>query len=99
VVPAQVAEARRVEGLLQVHPEHEQVQQDLHVALRLHVAAHDAVAHERLLAAGRGLRHKGGDDRVERTLAGSNRVRQPFVHRERGPAVLERETRPGDHDA
>ena len=49
-----VVEARRVAGLLQVHAEVDEVDDDLHVALRLHVAAHHAEAHERLAV----LRHE-----------------------------------------
>ena len=37
-----VAEAWGFSSLLDIHAEVDQVQQDLHVPLRLHVAAHDA---------------------------------------------------------
>ena len=43
-----MVEADRVAGLLQVHPEVDQVHEHLRVALRLHVAAHQAEGHQRL---------------------------------------------------
>ena len=63
---ADVVEARGVAGFLQAHVEVEQVDEDLHVALRLHVAAHDAEAHHGPSVFGE---HRG-DDGVERPLAG-----------------------------
>ena len=45
---ADVADARRVDGLLQVQAAIHQVDQHLHVPLRLDVAAHHAVRHQQL---------------------------------------------------
>ena len=60
-----VPRARRVAGLLQAHAEVDHVHQDLHVPLRLHVAAHHAETQERRAILG----DERGDDRVERALA------------------------------
>ncbi len=43
-----MTKARGVAGFLHVEAEIDHVDDDLHMALRLHVAAHDAEAHERL---------------------------------------------------
>jgi hypothetical protein len=54
-------------GLLRVHAEVDQVDEDLHVALRLRRAAMTPKERKGLAV----LRHEGGDDRVERALAGA----------------------------
>ena len=62
-------------GLLHVHAEIKQIDQDLHVSLRLHVAAHDA-EHELGFAV---LGDHRRDDRVERALARFEAVGVVFV--------------------
>src|SRR6476660_7239637 len=45
---ADMLNARSIARLLQAHPEIDKVQNNLHVALRLHMSAHDAEADKRL---------------------------------------------------
>ena len=84
------AKARRVAGLLQVHPEVDHVHEDLHVALRLHVSAHDTEAHERRAVLG----DEGGNDGVEGTLARRIRVGPALGQVEQLAAVLQHEAQP-----
>ena len=60
-----VADARCIAGFLKVHVEIEQVNENLHVPLLPHVAAHHAEAHQRLAILGDERRN----DRVKRPLA------------------------------
>src|SRR4051812_17558238 len=69
---ADVVCARRIAGFLETHVEVEQVNENLHVALRLHVAAHDAEAHHGFTVLG----DESRDDRVERALAGRVGIRK-----------------------
>src|SRR6266550_4302099 len=58
-----VAESARIHRLLHVHPEHEVVEEELYVSLRLHRATHQTETHIRLVrASGCGARdrHKTG---------------------------------------
>src|SRR5689334_14845722 len=90
-----VLDARRVAGFLQVHAEIDQVHHDLDVALRLHVAAHHTEADPRLAV----LRDEGRNDRVERTLAGLERVRVTFFQYEELAAILKDEAESGRRHA
>ena len=89
--------ARCVDCLLDVHAEHEQVDQQLGVSLGLHATAHQAKAHPWRVGAAIGRRrrtslcHEAGDQRVKRTLARCDGVRQARIHRECSAAVVERE--------
>jgi hypothetical protein len=85
-----VQDARRVAGFLQVHAEVDQVDHDLHVALRLHRAAHHAEAEPRLAV----FRHEGGNDRVERALARRVAVRAALLQHEQLAAILQDEAQP-----
>ncbi len=76
--------ARGVAGFLQVHAEVDEVHQNLHVPLRLHVAAHHAEAQPRLAV----FRHEGRDDGVEGALAGLVDIKMAFFQSEQGAAVL-----------
>src|ERR1041384_5166436 len=49
----EVTESWRVDRVLQIHPEHQQVEQHLEMSLGLHRAAHHAEGEPRLLHAGR----------------------------------------------
>ena len=91
------AEAGGVEGLLRVHAEGEHVEENLHVALRLHVAAHDAVDGMQALIGGVG--EQGGDDGVVGAFAGRVEVWvSRRVEGESGAAVLEHEAGGGGDD-
>ena len=100
----QVTEARRIDRLLNVHPEDEQIQQQLRVSLRLHRAAHESEAHVWRVRASvsRRLRARLGDEarneRVERTLARRHGIRQSRLHRESCAAILQREAGARHHD-
>lgn len=84
------ANPRRVERTLRIHAKHEHVEQHLHVALRLHEPAHDAIA--RVQAAVAGVCEHGGDDGVVRALPGREDVGGVGrVQREVGAAVLQGE--------
>ena len=83
----------RVAGLLEVHAKVDDVAHDLHMALRLHVAAHHAETHERLAV----LRDERGNDRVKWTLARLENVGMPFFEREQRPAILKTEAQTVRH--
>ena len=85
-----VVNPRCVARLLQAHVEVEQVHENLHVALRLHVAAHDAEAHHRAAVLG----DQRGNDRVERPLPGGVGVRTAGREVEQFAAVLQAEPEP-----
>ena len=55
----------RFHGFLHVHAVIDHVDEDLHMALRLHAAAHEAEGHPRFAV----FHCEGGDDRVEGALA------------------------------
>ncbi len=98
-------EARRVDRRLHVHAEDEVIEQELHVPLRLHAAAHEPEAHVRRVP--RAVRRRDGagdgdearDERVEGALPRRHRVRQPGGEGEAGAAVVEREARSRHHHA
>src|SRR5205823_14235318 len=74
-------------------------EQHLHVALRLHRAAHHPEAHPWLLGALRvGLGYKRRDERVERTLPRRHRIRETRLEREPRAAILQREPGPRRYD-
>ena len=81
---------RRVQRVLRAHAERRHVQQHLHVALRLHEAAHDAVDGVQGIVGGVG--QQGRDDGVVGPLAGGVDVGVVGrVEDEVGAAVLQRE--------
>ncbi len=67
----------------------------LNVALGLHWTAHHAKTHHRRAVP----RHKGGDDRVEGTLATRDPIRMALCQLKTRAAILHRDPRPGDDDA
>ena len=77
--------ARRVERGLRVEPVVDQRRDELQVALRLHVSAHQPERPQQPVVA----QQHPGDDRVERPPAGGEAVRVPGLEREAGPAVLQ----------
>ena len=94
------AEARRVERSLRVHSVEQQVEQQLHVTLRLHEAAHHAKRRHQLVAAAVGRRRQhAGNDRVERPLPRAERIRVAVDERKVGAAVVQREAAAGGHEA
>src|SRR5690606_5281897 len=88
-----LANSRRLAGLLRVHAEDEVIEEDLHVALGLHVAAHHAVAEVRRAV----LRHEGGNDRVKRALRGLDAIAMLGIEREKRSSILQADSGPG-HD-
>src|SRR5512139_4158363 len=66
---------------------------ELRLSLSLIHAAHDAEADVRIA-----LLHESGDDGVERTLAGRQRVRVRCIERESAAPVVEMESEVVDHD-
>eukprot|EP00327_Prymnesium_parvum_P031168 CAMPEP_0195603126 /NCGR_PEP_ID=MMETSP0815-20121206/5961_1 /TAXON_ID=97485 /ORGANISM="Prymnesium parvum, Strain Texoma1" /LENGTH=264 /DNA_ID=CAMNT_0040742731 /DNA_START=53 /DNA_END=845 /DNA_ORIENTATION=- len=89
------AEARRVDRRLRLHAEGEEVHHQLHVALRLHEAAHVGEARVQLAVFG-GDR---GEDRVVRPLRRAQLIRVAWLEREVGAAVLQREAAALGHEA
>src|SRR4051794_13720908 len=83
-----MADAWRVTGFLQVHPEVDQVHEDLHVALWLHAAPHHTEAQPRRAVPGDERR----DDGLERPFARRVYVRMPVLQREQLAAILQDET-------
>ena len=94
-LPNRVLQPRRFAGLLHVHAEIDQVDQHLHLSLRLHVAAHDAEDEPRLAV----LRHHRRDDRVERPLVRFQSIGVLRVEGEQHAAILEGEAEFGRHQA
>ena len=88
--PRVVAPARRVARGLRALLVVEHAHQRLHMALRLHVGAHDAVAHDGFAV----FRQERRDDRVERPLAGRDLVRSR-VQAEAVAAVLQADAESG----
>ena len=76
-----------VAGFLEAHVEIEQIDENLHVPLRLKVAAHHAEAHHRLAVFG----DEGGNDCVERSFAGGVGVWVAGFEIEQLAAVLQAE--------
>ena len=75
---ADIAEARRVDRLLQIQAAIHQIDQHLHMSLRLDVAAHHAIGHQEPI--------------VLEDHRGNQRVKRPFARRELvGMTGLERE--------
>ena len=89
-----MADARAVSSHLDVHLEVDQVDEDLYVALGLHVASHYSEREPRLAV----FRDKRGDDRVKRAFVGFETIEVGIVQGEQRSAVLQDETRlAGDH--
>ena len=84
-----MVEARGIAGFLQVHAVIDDVDQHLHMALRLHAAAHQAQRHERLAV----LLHEGRNDGVEGPLGGFVSIGVRRIEAEQFAAVLEHEAR------
>mmetsp|Transcript_46064 Transcript_46064/g.104067 ORF Transcript_46064/g.104067 Transcript_46064/m.104067 type:complete len:253 (-) Transcript_46064:647-1405(-) len=90
------AEARRVDCPLRLHAEVDHVEQELHVALRLHEPPHVGQARvQRPL----GVENHARDDGVERPLPPRERVGVPRAEAEAVPPVLEGEAAPFGHEA
>jgi hypothetical protein len=87
-------EPRRVDGALQIKPVLEQLDQQIRVAGRLILPAHDAERHQRPPV----LHHQARDDRVHRTLAGSERVRMFRIQPEARAAVVQHHPALGGED-
>ncbi len=87
--------ARPVAARLRILVVVDESRDHLEVALRLHVAAHHAEAHDRLAAPG----EKPGNDGVEGTLARADLVRMPGLQAESGAAILQADAGAGHHDA
>ena len=92
---ADVADARRVDRLLQVQAAIDQVDQHLRVPLRLDVAAHHAVGHQQPAV----LEHHRRNQRVERPLAGLEAVRVAWLEREAGAAIVQHDAGVAGDDA
>src|SRR5688572_11756562 len=93
-----VAEARRVDRGLHIHAEDEVIEQELHVSLRLHTAAHQPEAHVRLVATSvHGAGDEAWDERVERPFSGGDGIGQTGRERESRAAVVQREARSEEH--
>ncbi len=89
---AQVPHPRRIACRLQVHAKIDDVGENLHLALRLHRAAHHAKGHHRLVMGEPRAGHEAGDDGVERPLARGDRIGRLGRERELRPPVLQHET-------
>ncbi len=90
------ARAGRVQRLLEVHAPIQQIGQDLHLPLRLHVGAHAAEGHCEL--ANRVGQH-GGQDGVAHALAGRGNVRVIVLQFEVGTAIVQRHPGTGHVEA
>src|SRR2546427_6153040 len=91
-----MSEAGVVDRLLEIHIEDQEVEQDLHLALRLTRAAHHSEAEPGRLAPALGPGDEAGNQGVEGTLPWRHRVRQALGEGEPRPPILQGETRPGD---
>jgi hypothetical protein len=89
-----VLPARGVAGVLNAHAEVDQIAQDLHLALGLHCAAHDAERQPRLAVAGDEAR----DDGVHRAFAGRVAVGVVVFETEHGAAILQHESQAVGHE-
>ena len=87
--------ARGVAGFLHIHAEIDLVDEHLHVALRLHRAAHEAEGFPRRAV----LQHEAGDNRLERALARRVDVGVARFEGEEFAAILEGEAEAGHRDA
>src|SRR5258705_13247144 len=88
-------DTRSVAGVLQIHSEIDQVDDDLDVSLRLHGPTHDAEAHPGLVVA----RDESRNDGVERPLLRRIGVWMPFFEREHLTPVLKGEAKSVWHHA
>ena len=87
-LPIIVTKTRSIDRRLQVHPEEEVVQKQLHVSLRLNTTAHQAEAHVRLLAPIDGAGYKSGNERMERAFAWRSSIWKIGREREPGAAIV-----------
>jgi hypothetical protein len=83
-----LVEARGDAGLLKIHPEVDQVDDDLDVTPGLHATAHDAEGRVRDAVGGEQRR----DDRVEGPLAGRENVGVDLLEGEESAAIPNAET-------
>ena len=88
-------EPGRLDRLLGIHAELHEVEENLDVTLRLHVAAHHAVREPRLSLPG----DERGNDGVERPLVRRQPVGMAFGQHESGAPVLEHDAGARDDDA
>ena len=86
--------ARRVQSLLGIHVEVDHVHDNLHMALGLHVAAHDAERSDRPVV----LHQKARDDRVVGALAGHQAIDVVRIQREIRASVLQCDAGSVNHD-
>src|ERR1700722_1989351 len=88
-------EPRAIAGRLQIGAMVDQVEQHLHVALRLLRAAHEAEGGERAAVLHDESRQQG----VERPFAGSDEIRAAWIQRKERGAVVQYETVARHRDA
>ncbi len=74
-----------ITGFLQVHTKIHHIDQNLHMALRLHGAAHYAIADQRLAVLG----DKGRNNGIKSALTRLIDVGVIFIHREQLATILE----------
>ena len=84
---------RRVPRFLEIHPEVHEIDDDLHMALRLDVAAHDAVCNQRQAI----FRDESGDNGMKRTLPRAEIIGMLRIQAEPRAAVLQAEAQPARH--
>ena len=84
-------ESSRVARFLKVHSKIGDVNQNLHVTLRLHTTSHQSVAHERLSV----FEQKGGNDGVERSFTRGVDIGMPLLQGEQLTAVLQHKSKAG----
>src|SRR5256885_808502 len=80
-----VAKARLLARLLHIHAEINQVEQDLHMPLRLHIAAHHSEREPRLTIA----ENHRGHERVEWALAAFQAIRTLWIERKARAAIVQ----------
>ncbi len=90
-----VSASNRFTGELHVHLMIDDVDENLHLALRLHVTPHHPETQPRLAIFG----HHGRDDGVKGTLVGLQNVGVPLFKREETATVLQRKTQVARHMA
>jgi len=86
-----VVESRRVAGFLQAHLEIEKIDENLHMALRLHIASHHAEAHHGPPFLGEECRN----DRMKRPLAGGVRIGMAGFEIKQCSTILQAKAEPG----
>ena len=82
-------ESSRVARFLKVHSKIGDVNQNLHVTLRLHTASHQSVAHERFSI----FEQKSGNDGVERSFARGIDIGVPLLQGEQLATILQHKTK------